>query len=265
MDKRTPTQTLRVILVVFEVTFKQAATDTFVLFGIFVQPLIIALLALYVLGENSAEMAVFIVIGSGLSGLWTNLLFESGNSITEERWVGTLESLVGSPTPLSTIVFGKNLAYVTQSLGSMVIAYGLASLIFGYPLSISHPLLFLISIIIAVLSFVALGMVLATVFVLNPDIQRMQNGLEFPVFILGGFLFPVALLPQWTTPLSYILAPYWSAQALHLTSSGSTNLDELLLAWIMMIALGLGYLLLARLLFSKTLRKARADASLGRQ
>jgi len=256
---------IRVIKLAFIFTLKQAMTDAFVIFGIFVQPLLIAIMALFILGEQGDEVAIFIVVGSGLTGLWDSVLFQSGSSITRERWTGTLEALVGMPTPLGVIVFGKSLAFVTQALGSMIVAYTFASIFFGYPLSIEAPTLFIISVVMTVLSLVCLGLVLATLFVLNPDMQRWSNGLEFPVFILAGFLFPIAILPQWTTPISYILAPYWAAVALHMSSSTTPGILEIGLPWAMMTLLGTIYLFLAFWLFRKMLFKARVDATLSGQ
>ena len=258
-------QTLRVVSLAFEMTLKQSIVDAFILFGVIVQPLMIAILALYMLGERGDEVAIFVVIGSGLSGLWTNVVFSSGNSITQERWTGTLEHLVGIPTPLHVIVFGKNLAFVVQSLLSMVASYTLASLIFGYPLTVESPLRFILSILLAVLSFVSFGLMLAPLFVINPDVQRLQNGLEYPIFILAGFLFPIALLPFWTTPVSYILSPYWAAQALHITSHVSPGFQNLGLSWLMMLILSAVYIAISSLLFRRLSVKARMDATLNLQ
>lgn len=253
---------LRVVAVSFHLTLKQAATDAFILFGVIVQPLLIAIMALYVLGTEGEQTAIFIVVGSGLTGLWDGVLFQSGNSITGERWVGTLEMLVGAPTSLAVVTFGKNLAYVTQSLLSMILSYLLASLIFGYPLKIHSPLVFAVSLVLTIFSFVSMGLLLSTLFVLNPDVQRLQNGLEYPIFILSGFLFPIALLPFWTTPLSYVLAPYWAARALHSSSQTIDMLGIIIKDWGMLILLGSAYLLLAGVLFRRVLYKARSDATL---
>jgi ABC-2 type transport system permease protein len=263
--RMTIRQTLLVIYVAFEMTLKQAMTDAFILFGVIVQPLLIAIMALYMLGDRGDEIAIFVVIGSGLSGLWTNVVFSSGNSITSERWTGTLEVLVSIPTPLHVVVFGKNLAFVVQSLLSMVGSYILASLIFGYPLSVESPFQFIISIILAVLSFVSFGLMMAPLFVVNPDVQRWQNGLEYPVFILAGFLFPIALLPIWTFPISYILSPYWAAQALHITSHAQPEYQQLGMSWLAMIALSAIYILISSFLFKRLSVKARMDATLNLQ
>lgn len=247
----------------FEMTLRQMVADSFILFGIFIQPLIIAVLGLWMLRDKGGDYAIFVVIGSGMTGLWSLLLFGSGNSITTERWYGTLETLVGVPTPLALIIFGKSLANVVQSLGSMIGSYLLVSFLFGYPLTIAQPLPFAISIIFTVISFVSFGLVIAPLFILNPDVQRFQNAMEFPVYMLGGFLFPIALLPGWTTPLSYLLAPYWAARALHDTAGGGVGLDQVAFSWAMMLLSSIITLLIAGALFRVMLRKARADATLG--
>ena len=257
--------TLRLILIAFEMEMKQNLTDAFIIFGILVQPLIIAFLALWMLKGQKADYAIFVAVGSGMTGIWTTLLFNSGNSITGERWSGTLESLVGAPVPLRIVVFGKNLADITQSLLSVVVCYIIISLILGFALEVAQPLLFAVSLLFTIFSFVCFGLIMATLFVLNPDFQRFQNGLEFPVYILAGFLFPITVLPIWTTPISYLLTPYWAAIALHGASSGDRSLNEILFAWLMMFVFSVFYLLISEFLFKKVLFKARSDATLNLQ
>jgi ABC-2 type transport system permease protein len=106
---------------------------------------------------------------------------------------------------------------------------------------------------------------LAPLFVINPDVQRLQNGLEYPIFILAGFLFPIALLPFWTTPVSYILSPYWAAQALHITSHAQPGFQQLGLSWMMMALLSVIYIGISSLLFRRLSVKARMDATLNLQ
>lgn len=261
-NKPGPLSYLRVIRMAFEMALRHSFTDAFILFGILVQPLIIAVLGLYMLAELGGEYAIFVVVGSGLTGLWTSLLFVSGNSLSQERWTGTLEPLVGMPTPLWVIVIGKNAAYVVQSLASMVLAYALASLLFGFQLTVADPLLFALSLLFTVFSFVTFGLLLSPLFVANPDVGRWVNGLEYPVYILCGFLFPIALLPGWTTPLSYILAPYWAARALHASSQGTGGFLDVAFNWAVMLLLSEIYLAISALFFGRLIRKARQDATL---
>ncbi|HSB02326.1 MAG TPA: ABC transporter permease [Anaerolineales bacterium] len=263
MNVRVLAKYWRTILVVAEMNIRMQMTDSFVVFTVLLQPIIIAMLGLWMLKDKGPDAAMFVVVGSGLTGLWSSLLFISGNSINIERWIGTLEPLVGIPTPFEVIVFGKNLANVLQSLLAMVLGYFIASFAFGYSLDIQQPLLFTVSVVLAVLAFVSFGLIIAPIFVMNPGVQGWQNAMEFPVYVLCGFLFPIALLPNWTTPISYLLPPYWAAVALHGTSTGGAPLNQTLFAWGMLLLFSLIDLLIASRLFKVMLYKARADATLG--
>jgi ABC-2 type transport system permease protein len=254
---------LRALRAAAVLAFLSNAFDGFIVFTLIVQPLVIALLGLWILQGTAEDYGIYVVVGSGLTGLWSGLLFISGNSITSERWTGTLEMIAALPTPLPIITLGKTIANVLQSLVSMIGAYLLASLLLDTPLRISQPLLFAVSIVLMVFAFVSLGMVMAPLFITNPDVQRWQNAIEFPVYILAGFLFPVLLLPTWTTPLSYLLSPYWAAVALHETSSGKGDPATVAAAWAAMILLSVGYLILSRFLFRVLLRRARQEGTLG--
>ena len=253
----------RTILVVAEMTLRQQMTDGFIIFTVLFQPIIIAVLGLWMLKDKGADAAMFVVVGSGLTGLWSSLLFISGGSINAERWSGTLEALVALPTPFQVIVFGKNLANVLQSLVSMVVGYFIAAYAFGYSLSIGQPLLFVVSLLLAVIAFISFGLLLAPIWVMNPGVRAWQNAMEFPVYVLCGFLFPIALLPGWTTPISWLLPPYWAAVALHGTSTGGASLNQTLIAWVMMLLFSFIDLFVASRLFKLMLYKARADATLG--
>ena len=263
MNVRMLAKYWRTILVVAEMNLRQQMTDGFIIFTVLLKPIIIALIGLWMLKDKGADAAMFVVVGSGLTGLWSSLLFISGNSINFERWTGTLESLVAIPTPFEVIVFGKNLANVVQSLLSMVLGYIIAVFAFGYSLDVQQPLLFVISILLSVIAFISFGLIIAPVFVMNPGVRAWQNAMEFPVYVLCGFLFPIALLPGWTTPVSYLLPPYWAAVALHGTSTGGASLNATLFAWGMLLLFSLIDLLIASRLFKLMLYKARADATLG--
>jgi ABC-2 type transport system permease protein len=219
-------------------------------------------MALWMLKDKGPDYAIFVVVGSAMTGLWTTLLFNGGNSITGERWTGTLEPLVGSPSSLRIIVFGKVLANIAQSLLSMIGCYTLISLAMGYPLEIARPIEFIISTGFTVIAFTCFGLIIASLFILIPDFQRLQNTLEFPIYILCGFLFPIALLPNWTTPFSYVLSPYWAARALHGAARGTIEMRDIYLSWGMLCVFSMIYIFGSRALYNVVLKRARVDATL---
>ncbi|MCO6449962.1 MAG: ABC transporter permease [Caldilineales bacterium] len=259
------TSNFRTLALVFQLQLKQMAVDAFVIFAVVVQPLFVALLALYMLRDTDGFQAIYVVVGSAMTGLWSGTLFFSAFNINFERWAGTLESIVASPSSLQLIVSGKSVANTVLALSSMVVAYALAALFFGYQLTISNPPAFVISTLLGVFSLIAFGLLLAPFFSLVIGAGAWVNALEFPMFILGGFLFPLLLLPTWVTPISYALAPYWAARAMHDTSSGNAAMNDVLLSWGMMLVLSLIYLIVSGIFFRRLLVKARVDATLSMQ
>jgi len=254
-----------VVWTVFCLQLKQVAVNSFVIFSVVVQPLIVALLAIYMLRDTEGFQAIYVIVGSAMTGLWTQTLFPSTFNIEGERWAGTLEEIVGSPTHLGTVIIGKTLANVTMALSSIFFSYPLAMLAFGYRLTISHPFLFAVSLLLTVLALMSLGLVIAPLMSMKMGASVWVNALEMPVYILAGFLFPVALLPGWTTPISYALSPYWAARALHATSSGGLSLNDVFISWGLLVGFSVIYWFISAWLFRVLLRRAREEATLGVQ
>jgi len=147
MSTRVIRHYLRTIGQVFVLQFKQLAVDGFIIYTVLVQPLLIAVTGTWMLRDRGGDYAVFVVVGSGMTGLWSSLLYITGSNINAERWLGTLEMLVGTPTPLVVSIVGKTLSNVVMSLSSMILGCALATLIFGFNLQLAHPLLFAISLL----------------------------------------------------------------------------------------------------------------------
>ncbi len=257
--------TLRVVWTVFRLQLKQLAVDDFFTFSIVVQPLFVALLAIYMLRDSPGFQAVYVIVGSEMTGLWSGTLMTSSNGILVERWSGTLESIIASPTHIRTVVIGRSLASVTLSLASMLFSYPLAAFVFGYSLTISDPLFFVVSLVLMLVALLSLGMILTPLMAIRPGSEVWINALEFPMYIVGGFMFPVTLLPAWTTPFSYALAPYWAARALHASSTGGLSPSDVFASWAFLIILCVAYWLLSGWLFRIVLRRAREEATLGLQ
>jgi ABC-2 type transport system permease protein len=253
---------LRVVRTTFELDIKQQAVDLFMIFGVLIQPLLIAIMAIYMLQERDASRGVYVVVGSGMTGLWTSLLFRGTFNINAERFMGTLEGIVASPTSLASVVMGKTLASVSLSLLSMIFSYGLASVVFRFPLSIAQPGVFFASLLVTVLAFISFGLLISPLMAVNLSLTGWVNALEYPMYILGGFLFPILLLPGWSNPLSYVLAPYWAARVLHAASNGTATAPEILLSWSMMLLLGTLYIAASYRLFRIVLHRARVEATL---
>ena len=103
-----------------------------------------------------------------------------------------------------------------------------------------------------------LGFLLAVAFVRYRTAWALGNLLEYPVWLVCGFLVPLSFFPEWVRPISWALAPTWGMQAIRESATGGTPVPDLL------VCLGLGalYTGIGVLVADRVLTAARARAVL---
>lgn len=244
------------------VNFQEVAADGFLLFAAVWQPFFIGVTTMYVLRHRADFDPMYVIVGTALSGIWSTLLFAGSGAISHERWMGTLELLAASPAPFFAVIGGKLAGTTMFSLLSLVLSYAIGALLFGYPIVIAEPAWFAVSLVFAVVALWATGMFFAPLAILWRAVGRFLLGLEYPIFALSGFLFPVLLLPVWLLPISVVLPPYWAAVALHGAASGDLDAAGLLRAWFFLLLTGAVLLLIAGRLADEVLTRARRAGTL---
>jgi len=137
------------------------------------------------------------------------LLFTS-MAIIKEKEAGTMEQLIVTPVKPYELILGKTIPYIIIALAQMVAVTIFAVLWFRIPLVGSIPLLFFATCIF-LLSTLGIGLFISTIS--STQQQAMMTCFFFilPFFMLSGFVFPIANMPQvvqWLTylnPLMYFL------------------------------------------------------------
>jgi ABC-2 type transport system permease protein len=194
----------------------------------FLQPLIFATIAFYVFRAGQREgTLLYAAIGAGLMGIWSSTLFGSGGAIQWQRWLGTLESLIVSPSPFILVLAPLTVATSTIGLYSLAATLAWGRLLFGIPVDFAHPWLFALAVPVTVVSLGFLGLVLASTFVLYRNANALSNLLEYPVWLITGLLVPVSLLPGWVHPISWVLAPTWGVRAIRDAALGGSPLPAI--------------------------------------
>ncbi len=256
------THAVRIVWMAAEVQARELAVSMFMLFAAVFQPFFIGVTAMYMLRHRADFDPMYVIVGTALSGLWSTILFSGSGAIAQERWRGTLELLAAAPTSLFLIFGGKLVGTLVFSMLSLALSYGIGVVLFGYEVRVADPLRFIVSLVLAFGSLWATGMLFTPLGILWRTVGRFLTGLEYPVFALAGFLFPVLLLPVWSLPISYALPPYWAAEALHGTTQGVLDPAALARAWLLLVVTGAIALLLSHRLFEVVLVRARHAGSL---
>jgi ABC-2 type transport system permease protein len=240
------------------------ASEFFVLIT-FISPLIFATIAFFLFrsgGGTGGQTLLYVALGTGMMGVWSTTLFGAGGAIAWQRWEGTLELLVAAPSRYDLILAGQTFGAVVLGFYGIGATLAWGVILFGMPIEATFPLVLPLSLAAAVISLGALGMLIATTFVLYRHANALGNLLEYPIWLVTGLLVPLATLPFWVRPISWLLAPTWGMDAIRGATIGS---DPPIMAIAMCLGLAAVYYVLARVTLVYVLAKARRDATLSLQ
>jgi ABC-2 type transport system permease protein len=142
----------------------------------------------------------------GMTILFTSVF--SGISIIFDREFGFLKEILVAPVSRLSIVLGKAMGGCTTAMIQGMIMFVLALLVgvsftsefgiaFGFIIAVTF--MFLIG-----LSFVSLGIAIASKIESMEGFQMIMSFLIMPMFFLSGALYPLDTLPEWLRFLTYI-------------------------------------------------------------
>jgi ABC-2 type transport system permease protein len=237
-----------------------------------IAPFVFTTVALTLFKDSTGPFGLYAVLGGGMMGMWGNTIYSSGFAIEFEKWQGTLEEVIAAPSKLMHVITGRAISNALFGLTNMIAILIIAVLGFRVSLGIADPLMFAVSLLLTLLSVSALGLIFASAFVLSRSAQALTNGLETPLYIVSGSMFPIALLPFWIHPAAYILGPTWGIDAIRLATSadyvsqsfwsGMSPAMAIFLDLTIMILITLTYVLIATILFKIVEKRARITGTM---
>ena len=214
----------------------------------FLQPLVFSAVGMILAraAGNPTPDLVYTVIGSGIMGMWSGLVFTSTYDITRDRLYGTLELIVGSPTSLGKVEAIRTFTNVMAGLVSLAAAFLAAILIFNYSLAGANLAGALVSLLLVSIGLWSIGIFLANFLVWSRLSDLILDFIEMPVAVLCGFMYPLRFLPVWMQDISAIFPIRWALQALDECLSGSRDLAVLGLQWGLAFVIALLFWALSR-------------------
>jgi len=250
---------LRVLGIGWLFNFKLLSRSSFnSVLGI-VYPLFFATVAFFLYREGSPHALLYASLGASVMGIWSATSTAAGGALQQQRRQRTLELLVAAPVPFSLVMLPITLAMSTIGLYSMAATLVWGRLVFGIDMHIAHFVLFCLSVAATVVAIGMFGFLLSVAFVRYRSAWALGNLLEYPVWLVCGFLVPLSLLPGWVRPISWVLAPTWGMRAIRESATGG---GSLLGDLGMCAGLGALYLLIGMLVVDRLLRAARERATL---
>ncbi len=188
----------------------------------FIQPAIFSAVGMILsrAAGNAAPDLVYTVIGGGILGMWSGMVFTSTYDIRSDRRDGILELLVASPTSLRRIEYIRTFTNITASLVSLIVAVGAATAIYGFSFEGINFFRFFLAVGVLLYSLWCLGIFLANFLAWSRLSGSLVDFLELPIAFLCGFMYPIRVLPQWLQGISTVVPIRWALQALDSTLLG---------------------------------------------
>jgi ABC-2 type transport system permease protein len=211
---------------------------------------------------NEVPDLIYSVIGGGIMGMWSGIVFTSTYDITGDRRNGMLELIVGSPTSLVNVEAIRTFTNVLCGLFALLIAFTAAMSIFGYSLSGANLWGTAISLLLLLFAMWCSGVFLANFLAWSRISGTFVEYLEMPIAIICGFMFPIRVLPGWMQVVSGAFPIRWALEAMNESLLGMRDLTYLGTHWLITIALSLVILVITNWLQVKVEEKIRVNGEL---
>jgi len=203
----------------------------------------------------------FVILGVAFSEYMSIGMNAIAESVREGQTTGTLELMLLSPTRLAiTLVSSSLWSYVFATLRISV--YLLGGIALGMGLDRANIPFALLSLILSIVSFSALGLLTASVIILMKRGDLLGWAVRISSMLLSGVYYPVAVLPGWLRVVGKALPLTHALELLRRSLLLGEGLAEL---WgELLLLLGLTALLfpLGVLACHLAIRIARTDGSL---
>jgi ABC-2 type transport system permease protein len=151
------------------------------------------------------RLTLTLLVGVMLWGMLSVVFQEIANSITYERWEGTLEYTFMAPVSRLIHLAGVSLFSTAYAVVRAVIV--VAGMLLFVDIDLSRANWFGIVVVLGVSSaaFIGLGLIAATLPVFSPERgAEATNIFQGILLLVSGVYYPVEVLPRWLQPLSVV-------------------------------------------------------------
>jgi ABC-type multidrug transport system permease subunit len=217
----------------------------------------------YLAGQSDDPAVIsYLFVGSVLSVIWNNGIFRTGWSLAEEHSAGTIDLMMTTRTPLALIMLGKTLAFIALGLIAGLVTFVILLAITGQIPPVENAALLLVSGLMALIAVIVSSFFFAPFAFLAGVRGGFFNAIMPFGVVVGGFLYPIDLLPGSLEVLARFLPTAWAMQA---TIDSLEGVPTATVALDLIAALGLSGLLLliSSWLFLEVEQRARMSGNLG--
>ena len=144
------------------------------------------------------EFIGYVIMGGATTAIWMNVLWGIAAQFYWDKSGGNLELYLTAPCGLVPILMGMSVGGLVSTTIRAVAIVLLGTFAFGVKLTVAQPLLFAAVFALGMCALYAMGMMMASMFLMwGREAWHMANLFTEPVFLVSGFYFPVTALGFW--------------------------------------------------------------------
>ena len=164
-----------------------------------------ATIALIGVAAKDYQLTLTLIVGVLLWGFLSVLFDEIANSISYERWEGTLEYTFMAPVSRLIHLSGVSLYAMCYSIVRLVVIFGGLLLLIDLRLTGANLAGVVVVLLVSSFAFIGLGLMAATLPVLSPERgAAATNIFQGLLLLVSGIYYPIEVLPWWVQPFAAV-------------------------------------------------------------
>jgi ABC-2 type transport system permease protein len=171
----------------------------------------------------------FFVVGNAVQVCSMSSIYGATMTLANERYFGTLSSLLATPANRFAIFLGRTLPVIANGLfvSAFGFAVGMVLLDFRLPAAALPPLTLVV--IVTVVSCTGLGMLLGSIGLRMRDVFFASNLAYFVILLFCGVNVPLSTVPEWMQTIGRMLPVTHGIEAARAIARGASlaEVDDL--------------------------------------
>jgi ABC-2 type transport system permease protein len=161
--------------------------------------------------EETAKATTFLLIGSMVWSYLSMIFDLLSETVSWERWEGTIEYTFMSPASRTTQLLGMGVYSIVYGMARVIVMLIAISFFFDLSLGEANYLAAAGILAICSVSLVGFGMVAAVMPLLSPEKGQQVTSIVTAILLLiSGIYYSVEVLPEWMQPLAYLSPVYYA-------------------------------------------------------
>lgn len=157
-----------------------------------------------------SEFILYLLVGTLVWNYISVVFGAISDTITWERWEGTIEYTFMAPISRLTHLFGTTLFAIFYGVVHTGVVLAAVALFFNISLAQANVLSAVVLLVLGSFSFIGIGILAAVLPLLFPERgAQMTNVINALILLVSGVYFPISVLPGWMQVISRLSPAYY--------------------------------------------------------